>query len=94
MQADVEYLHEFLLGALWADDVRIVGDETLADQGGLALGADETVVVPVAVLERDESGATDACKEILYSFMTVKVKLTASNISKYNFERLNSGFLL
>lgn len=56
------YLHEFLLGALGADDVLAVGDEALADQAGLALRADEAVVVPVAVLERDEAGATDAWK--------------------------------
>lgn len=54
------YLHEFLLGALGADDVLAVGDEALADQAGLALRADEAVVVPVAVLEGDETGAADA----------------------------------
>lgn len=54
------YLHELLLGALGADDVGSVGDEALAHQGGLALRADEAVVVPVAVLERDEAGAADA----------------------------------
>lgn len=45
------YLHELLFGALGADYVRAVGDEALANQGGLALGADEAIVVPVAVLE-------------------------------------------
>lgn len=45
------YLHEFLFGALGADDILSVGDETFADQRGLALRADEAVVVPVAVLE-------------------------------------------
>lgn len=54
-------LHELLLGALWADDVFGVGDEPSADQRSLARGADETVVVPVTVLERDESRAADAC---------------------------------
>lgn len=56
----VEYLHELLFGALRADDVLAVGDEALAHERGLALRADETVVVPVAVLERDEAGAADA----------------------------------
>lgn len=56
------YLHELLFGALGADDVLSVGDEALAHQRGLALRADEAVVVPVAVLERDEAGAADACK--------------------------------
>lgn len=54
------YLHEFLLGALGADDVLGVGDEPFANQAGLALRADEAVVVPMAVLERDEAGAADA----------------------------------
>lgn len=54
------YLHELLFGALGADDVLSVGDEALAHQRGLALRADEAVVVPVAVLERDEAGAADA----------------------------------
>lgn len=53
-------LHQFLLGALRTDDVLLVGDETAADQRRLADGADEAVVVPVAVLERDETGTTDS----------------------------------
>lgn len=56
----VMYLHELLLGAFGTDDVLSVGDEAFADQRRLALGADEAVVVPVAVLERDETGAADA----------------------------------
>lgn len=59
----VVYLHELLFGALRADDVLAVGDEALADERGLALRADEAVVVPVAVLERDEAGAADAWKD-------------------------------
>lgn len=55
------YLHELLPGAFGTDDVLSVGDESLADQRGLALRADEAVVVPMAVLERDETGAADAC---------------------------------
>lgn len=54
------YLHDLLFGALRADDVLGVGDEALAHQRRLALRADEAVVVPVAVLERDEAGAADA----------------------------------
>lgn len=56
------YLHELLFGALGADYVGSVGDEALADQGGLALRADEAVIVPVAVFERDEAGAANAWK--------------------------------
>lgn len=56
------YLHEFLFGALWADDVLSVGDEALADEWCLALGADEAIVVPVTVFEWDETGAADTWK--------------------------------
>ena len=52
--------HEPLLGALGAEDVLVVGDEPLADHGGLAGGAEEAVVVPVPALERDEARAPDA----------------------------------
>lgn len=55
----VMYLHELLLGALWADDVLSVGDEAFAHEGGLALSTNEAVVVPVTVFERDEASAAD-----------------------------------
>jgi len=55
-------LHELLLGALGANDVFGVGDEAPAHQRGLASGADSTVVVPVTILERDESSAADSCR--------------------------------
>jgi hypothetical protein len=54
-------LHELLLGAFRANDVFGVGDEASAHQRSLARGANETIVVPVAILERDESGAADSC---------------------------------
>lgn len=60
--------HELLLGALGADDVVGVRDEAPADQRRLAGRADEAVVVPVAVLERDEAGAADACRTRKQSF--------------------------
>jgi len=53
-------LGQFLLGALRAQDIGAVGDEALAHERALAHGADEAVVVPVAVLERDEASAADA----------------------------------
>lgn len=55
------YLHELLLGAVGAHDVLIDHDEALADQRVLAVRADEAVVVPMPVLERDEASAADAC---------------------------------
>jgi len=54
-------LHEFLLGAFGAEDVGAVGDEAFPDEGTLAHGADKAVVMPVAVLEGDESCATNSC---------------------------------
>lgn len=55
-------LHELLLGAFRADDVFGIGDEASTHQRCLASGADEAIVVPMAVLERDESSAADSCE--------------------------------
>lgn len=52
-------LEKLLLGAFGTDDVLRVGDETSSDQRRLAHGADEAVVVPVAVFERDETSSAD-----------------------------------
>ena len=54
--------HQLLLGALGANDVLHVRDEALADEGGLAGGAAETVVVPVPALEGYEPGTADSWK--------------------------------
>lgn len=56
------FLHQFLLGAFRTDDVLFVGNETAADQWRFADGADEAIVVPVTVLERDEAGTADSCE--------------------------------
>lgn len=53
--------HKFLLGALRADDVLPIGDESLTDHAGLACPASEAVIVPMATFERDESGTADTC---------------------------------
>uniref|UniRef100_A0A182NH14 Uncharacterized protein n=1 Tax=Anopheles dirus TaxID=7168 RepID=A0A182NH14_9DIPT len=42
------------------DDVLLVGDETAPDQRRFAHRADEAIVVPVAILERDEARTADA----------------------------------
>jgi len=52
--------HELLLGALGADDVLPIRDEALTHHAALAGGADEAVVVPVATLERNETGSTNS----------------------------------
>jgi len=57
-------LGQLLLGTLWAEDVGGVGDEAFAHQGVLAHRADEAVVVPVAVFERYEAGASDTCDRL------------------------------
>lgn len=48
-----------MLGALGTDDVLVVGDESATHQAGLTGGAEEAIVVPVAVLEGDEFGTSD-----------------------------------
>ena len=53
--------HQLLLGTLRADDVLPVRDETLAHHAALAGGADEAVIVPMATLERNETGSTNPC---------------------------------
>lgn len=53
-------LHQLHLGALGTDDVLVIGDEAATYQRGLAARANETVVVPMPVLERDETGAANS----------------------------------
>lgn len=53
-------LHQLHLGALGADDVVAVGDEATSDQRGLAARADEAIIMPVPILERDEASAANA----------------------------------
>ena len=74
--------HQLLLGALRADDVLGVGDEALADEGGLAGGATEAVVVPVAAFEGDESGAADACRRKLVNLTTTTT--TRQNVPSHS----------
>lgn len=63
-------LHQFLLGALRTDDVILIGDESTANQAGLANGTEEAIVVPVSVFERDELGATNSCDGFVASVAT------------------------
>lgn len=53
-------LHQLLLGTLRANNVRSIRDESPADQGCRAQGTNEAIVVPVTVLEGDESCSTDS----------------------------------
>lgn len=60
----ISKLHQLLPSAFGAQDFRSVGDEALAHQRVVAHGADEAVIVPVAVLERDEARSADSCNDI------------------------------
>jgi len=53
-------LHQLLLGTIGAQNVGSVGDEATTHQTGLAAGTHETVVVPVAILKRDEACAANS----------------------------------
>ena len=52
-----QVLEDALFGALRAKDVGAVGDESFADERRVAAGALETIIVPMTILERDESSA-------------------------------------
>lgn len=86
------YLHELLLRAFGADDVLGVGDEALAHEGRLALRADEAVVVPVAVFERNEASAADAWKKEMRRFSIVAVgnccKILQLEIARFDSQRI------
>lgn len=53
-------LHKLLFSAIGANDVVLVRDETVTDQAGAATSAEETIVVPVTVLEGDELSSSDS----------------------------------
>jgi hypothetical protein len=60
----IENLHELLLGAIGTEDIAFVGNETLANEWTSAHCADEAVIMPVAILERDKAGSSDACNRL------------------------------
>lgn len=53
-------LHQLLLGAVRADNVIAIGDETATYKRCFAACANETVIMPVTVFKRDETCATDS----------------------------------
>lgn len=53
-------LHELLFGTFRTQNFRTIGDETFAYQRRFAQSANETIIVPSAVFERDEASATNA----------------------------------
>jgi hypothetical protein len=53
--------HEFLFRTIGAEDVRPICNKAFPHQAGSTFAADEALVVPVSILERDELGAADAC---------------------------------
>lgn len=78
-------LHQLLLGTLGTDDVGGVRDEATADQRRLAAGAAEAVVVPVAILERNESRTTDACWPNAEGADSKKTETKKKPISKHSY---------
>lgn len=52
-------LHQLHLGAIRADDIVTVGDKATSDQRSFAARADEAIVMPVPVLERDEASTAN-----------------------------------
>lgn len=57
----MEDLHQLLLGTIRTQDVGSVGDESTAHQTSFAAGTHEAVVMPMAILERDEACAANSC---------------------------------
>lgn len=55
-----ENLQHFLFGAIRADDILVISNETLADQTYLTCSAEEAIVVPVTIFERNEFSAADS----------------------------------
>lgn len=53
-------LHQLLLGALGTNDVLAVGDKASSDQRSFAARANEAIIMPVSIFERDETSAADA----------------------------------
>lgn len=75
-------LFDAFFGALRAEDVGPIGDESFADQRSAATGALEAVVMPMTILERDKSCAADSgdglgagrapfCEELSKAFSAV-----------------------
>lgn len=52
-------LNQLLFGAFGTDDVVSIGNETASNQRCFAAGANEAIIVPVSVLEGDESSASE-----------------------------------
>ena len=62
MSLRAHFLRQLLFGALGTDDVVSVGDEATTYERGVASSADEAIVVPVPVLERNEARTADSCQ--------------------------------
>ena len=61
--------HEFCLSAIGTDNVIfLICDETTTDEWWFAAATNETIIMPVTILEGDEASATDACKNIKFEW--------------------------
>ena len=75
------FLENALLGAFRTEDVGTVSDKSFADQRRVATSALETIVVPMAVFERDESSAANTLnfKKEKFPFLKKKEKWPINN---------------
>jgi hypothetical protein len=67
-------LGQFRFGTIRAYYFGAIGNETLPDEAALASGAQEAVVVPVPVFERNEPGSADASDGLLAATAALGVK--------------------
>lgn len=74
-------LHQFLFGTFGANNIGSIGDETTSDQTSLAAGTNKAIVMPMTILERNETSTTDTQNEV------------ESNIVYRNFESVFWGLL-
>ena len=73
------FLENALLGAFRTEDVGTVSDKSFADQRRVATSALETIVVPMAVFERDESSAANTLNFKKEKFPFFKKKKSSIN---------------
>lgn len=60
----VDVLHELLFGAVGTQNVALICNETFADKRAATHGTNEALVMPVAILKRNESGASNTSNRL------------------------------
>lgn len=69
------FLHQFLFGAFWANNVSFIGNETTSNQRCFAESTDEAIIMPMTIFEWDETSATNSWK----LFKSIWLKLYSRN---------------